>query len=299
MIKKYFLIAIPIILWGSTPAVGKILVGSMSGMNIFFYASLIASFCLMLIVLLRRQTKQLLETFSANNFIIYPINGLLIFLYYFFLYKALFYLTAQDAFIINYLWPIMAVFATALLLKEKFTKYDFFGLIISFVGVYIIATKGQVLSFEPSNIKGILFALADAVAYGIFTAVGKKSKADKFISTLHYYFFGCIIAFIILLFSKTLLISLGSEQLKYLIWLGVFPYAMAISSWFIALENFKTAKVANLIYLTPFVSLIYIRVLVGETISVVSIAGLLFIVTGIFFQNYKALFSSRKTINVQ
>jgi len=43
----------------------------------------------------------------------------------------------------------------------------------------------------------------------------------------------------------------------------------------------NTAKVSNLIYFSPFVSLIIIHFMVGEMIHLSTIAGLVLIITGI------------------
>jgi drug/metabolite transporter (DMT)-like permease len=57
--------------------------------------------------------------------------------------------------------------------------------------------------------------------------------------------------------------------------------------WLMALKlSSTTAKVSNLIYLSPFISLILIHFFVGEVILLSTIIGLLFIVGGIIIQQY-------------
>ena len=59
---------------------------------------------------------------------------------------------------------------------------------------------------------------------------------------------------------------------------------MAYRCWFLALRHGDTARITNLAYLTPFLSLVYLRVLVGEEILFSSLAGLLVILAGVFLQ---------------
>jgi drug/metabolite transporter (DMT)-like permease len=57
--------------------------------------------------------------------------------------------------------------------------------------------------------------------------------------------------------------------------------------WLMALKlSSTTAKVSNLIYLSPFISLILIHFFVGEVILISTVIGLAFIVGGIVLQQY-------------
>jgi drug/metabolite transporter (DMT)-like permease len=57
--------------------------------------------------------------------------------------------------------------------------------------------------------------------------------------------------------------------------------------WLMALTNSSnTAKVSNLIYLSPFIALFFIRYTVGEKIHISTFIGLIFIVGGILIQQF-------------
>jgi drug/metabolite transporter (DMT)-like permease len=61
----------------------------------------------------------------------------------------------------------------------------------------------------------------------------------------------------------------------FVIWMKALQYA----------EN--TAKVSNLIFLSPFIALFFIHFLVGETIAISTIFGLALIIAGIMLQQKK------------
>ena len=67
-------------------------------------------------------------------------------------------------------------------------------------------------------------------------------------------------------------------------WNGVCCMALASTSWALALKNGNTAKVSNLAYITPFLSLVWVAVFLKEMPTVWSVAGLCLIVLGIFVQ---------------
>ena len=64
-----------------------------------------------------------------------------IFLYYSFYYIGMGRMLASQAFIINYLWPIMSILFAAILLKEKLTFRKGIAISLSFVGVMIVTGK--------------------------------------------------------------------------------------------------------------------------------------------------------------
>jgi drug/metabolite transporter (DMT)-like permease len=71
------------------------------------------------------------------------------------------------------------------------------------------------------------------------------------------------------------------------VYIGFFEMGITFVLWFNALKfSSTTAKVSNLIYLSPFISLIIIHFIVGETIFFSTVIGLVFIVSGIILQQY-------------
>jgi drug/metabolite transporter (DMT)-like permease len=71
------------------------------------------------------------------------------------------------------------------------------------------------------------------------------------------------------------------------VYLGIFEMGITFILWLMALKlSSTTAKVSNLIYLSPFISLILIHFIVGEVILLSTVIGLLFIVGGIIIQQY-------------
>ncbi|KAA0006046.1 MAG: DMT family transporter [Thermoplasmata archaeon] len=68
------------------------------------------------------------------------------------------------------------------------------------------------------------------------------------------------------------------------IYVGIFEMRIAFLIWLKALKISTSAQVSNLIYLSPFISLIIIHLIVGEKILFSTVIGLTLIVTGIIIQ---------------
>jgi drug/metabolite transporter (DMT)-like permease len=89
----------------------------------------------------------------------------------------------------------------------------------------------------------------------------------------------------ILLLSGFLTFKIAPEGIGGSLYLGIFEMGLTFVLWLYALKYASTtAKVSNLIYLSPFISLIIIHFAVGERILMSTVVGLGFITAGIILQ---------------
>lgn len=276
-------VALAILLWGTTPAVAKLLLRDLTNIQILFFTTLFATIGLFLISLFSGKLHHI-KKYRLKDYLTFSYMGFLgVFLFFFFLFKALSILSAQEASIINFLWPIIVVVFSFFLLKEEFTIQKLLGIVLSFIGVFVVITKGNIFSFKLENVTGVFFALFGALFYGLFSVLSKKYNYERLTSTMFYYLFAFFYNLVaVVLFSS--IPSVSWQQLFGLLWLGIFTSGIAFVSWFLALKYGDTARMANFIFLTPFLSLVYIYFLIGEKILLPSILGLLIIVAGIIIQ---------------
>ena len=73
-------------------------------------------------------------------------------------------------------------------------------------------------------------------------------------------------------------------QLLGFAWNGIFTMAIANTAWTMALESGNTAKISNLAYITPFLSIVWTFLVLEEPLNIYSVVGLIVIVSGIFIQ---------------
>ena len=281
---SYIYVSLAVFLWASTAAVGKLVLENLNNLQVLFYVSLFASIGLFLIVLFQKKLH-LIKKYKTIDYWHFALMGFAgVFLYYIFLYAGLMYAPAQEAFIVNYTWPIWVVIFAIFILKEEFNIKKLIGISLGFIGVYVVATNGDLTGFNIANIKGDLFALVGAITYGIFSVYGKKYNYDKITSIMFYYLFSFLfVSITTIIFSEIPQITLF--EFVSLIWLGVFCSGLAFVFWFLALKHGDTAKMSNIVFLTPFLSLVYIYFLLDEKILISSIIGLVLIVLGIIVQS--------------
>ncbi len=209
------------------------------------------------------------------------------FLYYIVLFKAYSLLPAQQAVSLNYTWAIQIVLLSVPLLKQKIGFKSVLAIIISYAGVLIISTQGNILALRVTNLYGVLLALGSAVIWALFWIYNIKDKRDEVVKLFLNFLFGFIFILIAIVFSKRLIIP-KIPGFTSAVYIGLFEMGITFVLWLKALKLSKTtAQVSNLIYLTPFLSLLIINIMIGEKILISTIIGLILIVMGIIMQQYK------------
>ena len=139
------------------------------------------------------------------------------------------------------------------------------------------------MEVKSNSIIGAIYCILGAMSCGLFSALTKKKTYDKNISVMIYYLVSFIISTIYIVISNDWFIIKPSQVIGFL-WTGIFTSGIAYTLWALALEKGDTAKISNLAYMSPFLSLIWTSTILKEKISIYSIIGLIIIVSGIFIQ---------------
>ena len=252
-------------------------------MQILLVSSLFSFIFLLIINCINGSIKEIKKYKTKDYLIIFALGVIGIFLYDLFFYLGINAMQASQAFIINYLWPIMTVLFACIILKEKFTIRKIIAIIISFIGVIIVSSNGNLLSIEKSSLMGTIYCLLAALLYGLFSVLNKKQNYNKYTSMMLFYFNSTIISLIYVIATKRFFVPELSQTLG-LLWIGMFTSAIAYTSWALALAKGDTARISNIAYLTPFISLVWTGIVLKEKISFYSVLGLVIIVLGIFIQ---------------
>ena len=283
MKKEYVYAGISIFFWSSLATVTKLLLGSLNSMEILLVSSLFAFLFLLLVNVIKGNLKELKQYAFTDYIQMFGVGALGIFLYHLFLYMGIDAMEASQAFIINYLWPIMSVLFACIILKEKMTIRKLAAILLSFLGVIVVASDGHLLQMGKSSLVGALYCILAAVSYGLFTVLNKKNHYNQYVSMMLYYLASTLISLVYVVLAKDSF-TLSLPQTLGMLWIGIFTTAIAFTTWGLALKQGDTAKISNLAYITPFLSLVWTFFILKEKLNLYSIAGLLIIVLGIFIQ---------------
>ena len=283
MKKSYLYAFVSIAFWSTTATVSKLLLHSFGTIQILAVSSTVAAIVLLIANGVTGNLGKL-KTYGLKDYLVTAGVGMLgTFVYNMFLVMGIDKLFASQAMIINYLWPMMAVVAGCILLKEKMTVRKAIAVVLSFVGVVIVTTNGSLRSIAGSDLWGAMFCILAAVSYGLFVTLNKRLSYDPLLNMMLYYVVSALVAVGCVVVSGNVP-TLSGTQVLGLGWIGLGDYAIAYVTWALAMKAGDTAKVANLAYITPFLSLIVAHFFLGDPITVWSVGGLVVIVAGIFLQ---------------
>jgi drug/metabolite transporter (DMT)-like permease len=244
------------------------------------------------IIVLAGKKVHLLKTTTPKELLNSAILGLINpFLYYLILLRAYQILPAQVAQPLNMIWPIILVFISVPILKQKIEKKSFIALFISFIGVYIISSQGRLFRAGHADLTGVLLATGSSVFWAFYFILNVKDKRDEGIKLLLNFIFGSGYLLLSMLVTGTH-IDAGLKGISSAVYIGLFEMGITFFFWLKALQLASTtAKVSNLVYLSPFLSLFLVHFILHEPVYYTTPVGLIFIISGIFVQNRRSKMS--------
>lgn len=285
MKKNYLFAVIAVCLWATMATVVKMLVADFPSLETLAISAAFA-FVFLLVMNCKNGEIRKMGQYGVRDYLLMAGLGFLgMFLYSALYYYGLSQLTSQEACILNYLWPIMLVVFSVIILKEKLTAAKGGAMFCSFLGIVILSTGGSAAS-EGNTVMGMAACVVAAACYGLYSVLNKKVNYNQNITMMVVWFIVAVFSAVLGLLTEEWRAVTGGQWLGFA-WLGVGTNALAYLLWALALNGVKdTAKIANLAFLTPFLSLIVSAVVLKETIQLRAVVALVFIVGGILVQSF-------------
>jgi drug/metabolite transporter (DMT)-like permease len=284
--SRAFLFAIVTVLFWSTVATAfKFTLRHLDIFQLLFYACLTSVAALALIVILQGKVNTVVAVFRKHWKITLVAGGLNPGLYYLVLFEAYDRLPAQVAQPINYTWAIMLSILSIIFLKQKITPADFSAALICYTGVLIIATQGDFSSFAHSDLIGLALALFSTIIWATYWILNVKDPRDPVTGMFLNFSVALVpVGIACIVFSS---FTVPMEGLSGAVYVGLFEMSLAFLCWSTALRlTSNTSRISNLIFLSPFLSLIFIHQILGETIYTTTYIGLVIITCGLLIQQW-------------
>lgn len=285
---SYLYAIIAVLFWATVPTAFKISLGELGILQMLTIASVTSAVVLFVIILARGKTslifssgrKELLS--SALLGFINPT------IYYLILLRAYSLLPGQVAQPLNMIWPVILVFLSVPLLRQKIAKKSYLALAISFLGVYVISSQGRLFQQSNVNLTGVLLASGSSVFWAFYFILNVRDKRDEAVKLFLNFLFGSVYLIVLMTLTGQWNIKRGFPGIAGSIYIGLFEMGLTFFFWLKALQLApSTDKVSNLVYLAPFFSLIFLHFIIHEPVYYTTPLGLMFIIAGIFIQNYK------------
>ena len=293
--RAYLFGAATVLMWSTVASAFKLSLNHIDHIQLLLYSCMV-SICVLSVILLIQGRFMIIFSYTRRQYLLSLWLGILNpFLYYLVLFKAYDLLPAQVAQPVNYTWALTLAFLSIPLLKQKIGLRVLIAGLICYCGVFIILTHGDIGNLTASDPTGVILALFSTVIWSLFWIYNTKDERDPAASLLLNFLFSLpFILISCLIFSDIRAVNIAG--LVGAAYVGVFEMGFTFVLWLYALRlSENTAKVGYLIFLSPFLSLVFIHVLVGETIFSSTVVGLVLIVAGLVLQHYGSSAPPRKT----
>lgn len=271
-------------LWSTVATAFKVALAYMSPLELMWLASLVSWALIGVLVarqgLLRRAFTGGWRT-AAWAGLLNPVA------YYLVLFGAYDRLPGQEAMALNYTWALTMAFLAVPILGQRLTRIDVLAGLIAYSGVWVIATRGAVFDVAFADPLGVGMALVSTLIWALYWLLNARDRRPPLVAQWQNFSVG-VPVLTVLLFAGPGLAWHGWAGLGAGVYVGLFEMGIAFVLWQLAVHQVsRTAKVSNLIFLSPPVSLLLLFLVVGEPILVSTLVGLVLILAGLGLQQWQ------------
>ena len=279
--------AVAVLSWSTVATAFKLALQQLTYFELIVIASLTALLLFGLTLTVRHQWP-LVARLSRRQWGRFAFLGLLNpVCYYLVLFRSYELLPAQVAQPVNYAWPIVLLLLLALFGHQPIPRSKYGGMAVSLAGVALISAGTGGASGLSVSATGLLLALLSAFLWALYWMMTNRREAtvDGTVSLFMTFLFGSLY-----LLAATAVVGLHTPTLTgWLsgIYVGCFEMGVPFLCFGLAIRTTDNPTLVNqLCYLSPFLSLFFIGIVLGEPIAVTTYIGLLLIVGGLLLNRH-------------
>ncbi len=220
-----------------------------------------------------------------RNFVQVLFLGVLLGLHFVLFVSAVMDTTIINATVLVNTTPIWSLLVSVLILGVKPARLAVLGLIVSFLGVTIIAYADVTSPTFRLNLKGDLEALFAAVAEAFYLSYGRDTRRKVPILSLMLFIYMLstltVLAASVVVKSAPVFFTVSLEAILILVGLGILPTTLAHTLYFSSLYSLKSFETAALALLEPIAATLLGVLIFAEVPSALFILGAVFVSGGI------------------
>ncbi|UEL46664.1 DMT family transporter [Terrisporobacter hibernicus] len=269
--KKYKLgLIISMLIWGSIGMFVKYI--NFTSSQIALVRAIVGSIFLIIFSMISKES--LSKEKIKSNLLVLICCGICLGFNWIFLFQAYHYTTISTATICYYLAPIIVMFLSPFLLKEKLNSVKVSCIVAAMIGMLCIVGIDK-SSMGENNMVGILYGLSAACFY---TGVVILNKFLKGISGRDSAIVQLSVSAIFLLpyvifTEKISLVGVSSQSIILLLVLGVVHTGIAYLLYFTVIQKIESQTVAIYSYVDPISAIFMSTIILNESMSLLQIIG--------------------------
>lgn len=270
-------------IWSTVATAFKVALRHLDTYQLLLVADLVSLICLTSVLAAQRRAAAPWRVAPGKRLRALLLGALNPFAYYLVLFAAYDRLPAQVAQPINYTWALTLSWLAIPLLGQKPRRRVLLAGLVCYAGVFLIATGGSAAGLTAADPAGVALALGSTVLWALYWLANARSPLDPVVG-LWWNFAGAapLCALAVALRSGFDLPWQGWLAGAYV---GAFEMGFTFILWLSALRLAPSAaRVANLIFLSPLLSLVLIHFVLHEPVRPATVAGLALIIAGLWWQ---------------
>lgn len=232
--------------------------------------------------------------FSAGDWWILFLLGLGVLGNHLFTLVGLRYIGAAAAGIIIGASPAITAFLSSLILRDVPFRAVWAGCAISFAGVALVsAGGGDAVAGENPWLGGLLIILGLA-SWALYSIGGRRTMERFSPLTVNWTTLGLsLVLQIPLLWTDQKMLVTGAASVPFsgwmaLLYLIVFATALGQQAWLYGVQGVGPSRAGVFINLIPVSALVFSVLILGESIGLKEVAGIVLILTGVWLVNWQS-----------
>lgn len=256
-------------IWGSSFVLVKIGLSEIPPISFAMVRFLIAGTLMLIISLLRNRWSKITKLIK-EDFIALSVLGLTGYtLFFIFAFEGMLFTTASNASIVTNFAPIFIAILSVLFLNEKLNIRRIIGIPMSFLGVLLVVTEGDLANlFSIDKILGDLLIVISAFFWAIYTIYSKPifEEEDTFAITTMSMILGAIylIPFAFMLENPSVIIEISLLAWAIIVFLALFGSVVAYLLWNEIVSKIDATLAGTTLFLIPIFTIILAVILIGE-----------------------------------
>jgi drug/metabolite transporter (DMT)-like permease len=184
--------------------------------------------------------------------------------------------------ILNYLWPLLIVFLSPVILPSfKLKKHHIIGTILGLSGAVLIITGGR-LAADSQYIYGYLMAAGAALVWATYSLMLKRAPPFSTRAVGGFCFVSGLLSLMIYLVESSNVGFYFPTMAEWvtLVLLGLGPMGSAFFLWDKALKEGDPRVIGSLSYLTLLLATLWLTLFMGEKLTYISGFGMVLLLSG-------------------
>lgn len=272
-----------VLMWSTVATAFKLTLRHLSPVSLLFWSACASTLVLAGLLTARGGWRELRRTPRGELARAACLGALNPCLYYLMLFAAYDRLPAQVAQPLNYTWALTLTWLAIPLLGHRLRVRDLLAGLVCYAGVVVIVTGGRFGDFRYADPVGVALALGSTVVWALYWLGNARGARDPVAMLLVNFAAGTPLVLVIALVRGDL--ACDGPGLLGAAYVGAVEMGVTYVLWLQALRSAaNTSRVANLIFLSPFLSLLFIQFVLHEPVRAATPLGLVLIVGGLLWQ---------------